>query len=45
MVIFLFPHAKRVVENSPKGSASDWLGYILPMIAVVLFVVLLIALV
>lgn len=45
MAIFLFPYAKRAVENSPKGSMQDWMGYILPMIAVVLFIVLLIALV
>lgn len=45
MVLFLFPRAKRAIENSPKGSASDWMGYILPMAAVALFIVLLIALV
>ena len=45
MVIFLFPYAKRAVENSPKGSASDWMGFVLPMVAVVAFIILLIALV
>ena len=45
MIIFLFPRAKHVIENSPKGSMQDWMGYILPMAAVILFVILLIALV
>lgn len=45
MLIFLFPRAKQAVENSPKGSAKDWMGFILPIAAVVLFIVLLISLV
>ncbi|MDH3632980.1 MAG: hypothetical protein OER98_17825 [Gammaproteobacteria bacterium] len=45
MIIFLFPRAKHAIENSPKGSMQDWMGYILPMAAVILFVILLIALV
>ena len=42
MIIYLFPRAKQVVQNTPKGSAKDWLGYIVPMAAVVLFVIILI---
>ena len=45
MIIFLFPRAKAAIQNSPKGSAGDWMGYILPMVAIALFIVLLIALV
>lgn len=45
MIIFLFPRAKHAIENSPKGSMKDWMGYIVPMAAVALFIVLLIALV
>jgi len=45
MLIYLFPRAKQTIENSPKGSMEDWMGYILPMGAVILFVILLIALV
>jgi hypothetical protein len=45
MVIYLFPRAKHAIENSPKGSMKDWMGYVLPMAAVVLFIILLIALV
>ena len=45
MLVYLFPRAKHVVENTPKGSASDWMGFVVPIAAVVLFVILLIALV
>ena len=45
MFFMILPSAKKMVQNSPKGSSSDWMGYILPMAAVVLFIVLLIALV
>jgi len=45
MVIYLFPRAKQVVQNTPKGSMKDWMGYVLPMAAVVLFIIILIKLV
>ena len=45
MIIFLFPRAKQVIENTPKGSMKDWMGYVVPMLAVVLFIILLITLV
>ena len=45
LLIFMFPRARQMVENSPKGTMKDWMGFIVPMIAVILFVVLLISLV
>ncbi len=45
MFFFILPSAKRMVKNSPKGSASDWMGFIVPMAVVVLFIILLITLV
>ena len=45
MIIYLFPRAKEAVKNSRKGTSQDWMGYIIPMVAVVLFVILLIAMV
>jgi len=45
MIIFLFPRAKHAIENSPKGSVKDWMGYILPMAAIALFILVLITLV
>ena len=45
MIIFLFPRAKHAIENSPKGSMKDWMGYIVPMAAIALFILVLITLV
>ena len=45
MIIYLFPRAKQVVQNTPKGTMKDWMGYVLPMAAVVLFIIVLIKLV
>jgi hypothetical protein len=44
-VITMLPKAKQISENTPKGSMKDWMGYIVPMAAVVLFIFLLISLV
>jgi hypothetical protein len=45
MFFMILPSAKRMVKESPKGSTSDWMGYIAPMVVIALFIVLLIALV
>ena len=45
MIIYLFPLAKQVIENTPKASMKDWMGYIVPMAVVILFIIVLIALV
>ncbi|MCP4767997.1 MAG: hypothetical protein GY875_17220 [Gammaproteobacteria bacterium] len=45
MLIMLFPRAKHMVENSPKGTMKDWMGFIVPMAAVILFIIVLISLV
>ncbi len=44
-IIFLFPRARHMLENSPKGSSSDWMSFLIPIIAIVLFIMLLIQLV
>ena len=44
MFFFILPSARNMVKNSPKGSTSDWMGFIVPMAAVVLFIILLISL-
>ncbi len=43
MIIFIWPRMKHMVKNSPKGSTSDWMGVLLPIGGVILFVILLIA--
>ncbi len=45
MVGMLAPRALHAIKHSPKGSMNDWMGYIVPMLLVVLFVMLLISLV
>jgi hypothetical protein len=45
MFFFILPSARRMVKNSPKGSTSDWMGFIVPMVIVVLFIMVLISLV
>ena len=45
MLFMIFPRAKAAITNSPKGNSGDWMSFIVPMTAVVLFIIVLIALV
>ncbi len=45
MFFMILPSAKRMVKESPKGSSSDWMGFVFPMAVVILFIILLISLV
>jgi hypothetical protein len=45
LVVWLWPGLKASLERSPKTEGSDWKAVALPLAAVVLFVLLLIALV
>jgi hypothetical protein len=45
MLVFIFPRMRHAVKNSPKGSADDIKGVIIPILVVVLFVILLIMMV
>ncbi|MFT5662904.1 MAG: hypothetical protein ACI9YO_002287 [Gammaproteobacteria bacterium] len=45
MLFMIFPRAKAAIKQSPKGTGSDWMGYIVPMAAVILFIFLLISIV
>lgn len=45
MLFMIFPRAKAAIKQSPKGTSGDWMGFIVPMTAVVIFIFLLIALV
>jgi len=42
MMVFIFPRMREAVKNSPKGNMQDWMGYIIPLVAVVGFIILLI---
>ena len=45
MIIWLFPRAKDAVKNSPKGNSQDWLSFMIPIGAVILFIIVLISLI
>ncbi|HEY5701340.1 MAG TPA: hypothetical protein VIT83_04565 [Gammaproteobacteria bacterium] len=42
MLIILFPQARRMIKESPKGSASDWMSALIPIGLVAAFVVFLV---
>ena len=45
MIVYLFPRMKQAIKHSPKGTMNDWMGFIIPIAGVILFVVFLIAMV
>jgi len=45
MIVYLFPRAKMMLKHSPKAQKGDWQSFLLPIIAVVLFIVLLVQMV
>lgn len=42
MLMVIWPRARQMLKESPKGSSEDWKGAIIPLALVALFVVLLI---
>lgn len=44
-IIYLWPRAKHLMQNSPKAQSGDWSAALLPIGFVVLFVIVLIMLV
>ena len=45
MMVYIWPSAKHMLQNSPDAEKGDWQGAVLPILAVVAFVVLLIVMV
>ena len=45
MLVFLWPRAKHMLENSRKAEPGEWAGVVIPLVAVLAFVLLLIQLV
>lgn len=45
MLVILFPRAKQMLKESPKGTGDDWRGFLIPIALVAGFVVLLIMMV
>lgn len=42
MLIMIWPNARRMLKESPKGTAGEWKGALIPLALVALFIVLLI---
>ena len=42
MLMMIWPRARQMIKESPKGSSEDWKGAIIPLVLVALFIVLLI---
>ena len=42
MLVMIFPSVRHAMKNSPKGTSQDWVGFVVPLVAVIGFVVLLI---
>jgi len=42
MIVFIYPRMKHAVANAPRGTMNDWMGYIVPLAAVIGFIILLI---
>ena len=45
MLVMLLPHARRMIKESRKGTPAEWMGVLIPLGLVVLFVVFLMAMV
>lgn len=45
MIVVLYPRVKHAMNNSPKAENGDWMSAVLPILAVVGFIILLIMLV
>ncbi|MBX3617216.1 hypothetical protein [Nitrosomonas sp.] len=44
-IVILLPSARYMIKNSPKGTSSDWMSFVIPIFAVIVFIALLIKLV
>lgn len=45
MLVFIYPRMRHAMKNSPKGSTQDWMGFVIPLTAVIGFVIFLIMMV
>jgi hypothetical protein len=45
MLIVIFPRARQMIAESPKGSGKEWLSALIPLALVAAFVVLLVMMV
>jgi len=41
-IVILFPAARHMIKNSPKGSSSEWTNFAMLMMFILVFIMLLI---
>ena len=44
-IIVLLPATRNMMKNGAKGTVADWMGFVFPVVVVLLFIMLLIKLV
>ena len=45
MLVFIYPRMRHAMKHSPKGTTEDWKGFLIPLTAVIAFVIFLIVMV
>tara|TARA_B100000686_G_scaffold48684_1_gene52113 strand:+ start:171 stop:353 length:183 start_codon:yes stop_codon:yes gene_type:complete len=45
MIIYMYPNAKRMMQNSPEAQKGDWASFVVPVLFVGVFVLLLMTLI
>ena len=40
-IIVIYPATREMMKNSPRGTSSDWMGFVVPVVIIVLFIVFL----
>lgn len=44
-IFMMYPTAKEMIKSNPRGTSADWMGFIIPLVVIVLFVIFLVILV
>ena len=45
MILYLLPRAKQMMQMSAEVENKDWMGFLIPIVGVILFIVFLVSLV
>lgn len=45
MLVFIYPRMRHAMKHAPKGTTQDWMGYVIPVLIVIGFVIMLIMMV
>ncbi|MEC9248017.1 MAG: hypothetical protein VX986_03260 [Pseudomonadota bacterium] len=45
MILYMYPNAKRMMQDSPEAEKGDWASFVVPVLFVAAFVLLLMTLI